>query len=134
MHFESVHPGPAERRQQRGVNVNHVLRERVDCFPRHQFQVPGEHHEVDFVPLENRGERVGICGVRDDVSGHLGGGGLFECAARRSVARNENDSGARAPLAGIHQGLQVRSAAGGEHRNTHYRSSLAPPRPRRPRI
>jgi hypothetical protein len=117
----AVEPGPAERRQERRVDVEDAVLKRAHDGGRHVLEIPGERDEVDAVLAQRRqqsfAERLGPVKVLrpDDDARDAVPRRPLQHADPVAVRHDERDLGAeRARLHRVEDGLHVRAPARGE--------------------
>ena len=114
MHAAPVHPGAAERGQQRRMDINHPQPKAGDRRGRYPLEIPGKHHEPGVTQAGDDVSRVARVGQH--CGGHPGPARPLE-RARGGVARDDPGD-ARDPRIRerIEQRLQVRAGPRDEHR------------------
>ena len=131
---QAVHTGPAERRDEGGVDVQDAARIGRDDAGAQHGQKARQHHQVDVVLLEHGqqgGVKVfagGIILAADNNALHASFGSPLQRIDTGLGGHHQFDLavGVLTPGFAVQQGLQVGAAAGDEHCNVQHSSTPSP--------
>ena len=124
------HAHAREGGQQRGMHVDHAIREAGEEAGLEQRHVAGEHDQLDVAAGEEVGDRgvarraVGVRGERELGGRHARARRALERGRPRLVGGDRHDLDAVAAVKSVEDGLEVRAGAGREHADPHTTSSF----------